>query len=161
MKSKSQILQEAREEFNRWEAILTRLSAEQIASPNLPSTWTTKDVVAHLWAWQQRSIARLEAALHDKAPEFPEWPHEFDPEVEEEPDALNAWLYEQYRDKLWTAVYQDWRAGYLRFLELGETIPEEDLLHVGKYPWLEDYPLAFIISASVEHHAEHRGWLVV
>jgi hypothetical protein len=30
--------------------------------PTPVSCWTPKDVVAHLWAWQQHSIARLQEA---------------------------------------------------------------------------------------------------
>jgi ATP-dependent RNA helicase SUPV3L1/SUV3 len=41
--------------------LLASLSESQITTPNLPANLSVKDVVAHLWAWQQLSIARLEA----------------------------------------------------------------------------------------------------
>ncbi|NIN66455.1 MAG: ClbS/DfsB family four-helix bundle protein, partial [Anaerolineae bacterium] len=137
MNDKQQILTTLREEFDRWEELLASLSEEQITAPHLPSNLSIKDVMAHLWAWQQRSIVRLEAALLDREPDFPRWPEEFDPEQEDEPHELNAWLYETNREKPWSRVYGDWRAGFLRFLELGEAIPEKDLLEAGRYAWLE------------------------
>ena len=160
MSDKMQTITLLREEFNRWEQLLAGLSEAQITDPQLPSNWTTKDVIAHLWAWQQRSIARMEAALHDKEPEFPRWPAELDPEVEDQPNELNAWLYETNREKPWPRVYADWKAGFLRFLELGEAIPEKDLLAPARYAWLEGHPLSLVLSASYEHHEEHRGWLL-
>jgi hypothetical protein len=159
MNDKQHILTTLREEFNRWEELLASLSEEQITARQLPDNWSIKDVIAHLRAWQQRSIARLEAALLNRAPEFPTWPAEFDPEAEDQPHDLNAWLYATYRDQPWSSVHRDWRAGFLRFLELGAAIPEKDLLDTGRYPWMEGQPLALSLQGSYEHHHEHEDYL--
>jgi hypothetical protein len=156
MNDKQGILIALREEFNRWEALLAGLSEEQITTPQLPDNWSIKDVIAHLRAWQQRSIARLEAALLNREPEYPEWPEQFDPEVEGQPHDLNAWLYATYRDQPWSSVHRDWSEGFLRFLKLGEAIPENDLLGVGRYAWLEGYALLAVLQGSYEHHQEHE-----
>jgi len=159
MSDKHQILTTLRAEFTRWEDLLASLSEAQITAPLLPGNWSIKDVIAHLRAWQQRSVARMEAALLDREPQFPTWPAQFDPEAEGQPHDLNAWLYATYRDQPWSSVHRDWREGFLRFLELGEAIPEKDLLEAGRYPWMEGYPLAFILQASYEHHQEHEDYL--
>ena len=160
MNDKQQILTALREEFNRWEALLASMSETQIAGPSSPTNWSIKDVVAHLRAWQQRSIARMEAALHNREPEFPRWPETLNPDSEDDTDQINAWIYETNREKPWPSVYRDWREGFQRFLELGEAIPEKDLLDVGRYPWLAGRPLSFILVASCEHHQEHLEWLL-
>src|SRR5437588_13019178 len=113
MNDKQHILTTLREEFNRWEELLAGLSEAQITAAQLPGNWSIKDVIAHLWAWQQRSIARLEAALLNRPPEYPAWPAQFDPEAEGQPHALNAWLYEKSRDQPWPSVHRDWREGFL------------------------------------------------
>ena len=113
-------------------------------------------MIAHLWAWQQRSVARMAAARLNREPEFPRWPSEFGPEAEGQPHQLNAWIYETYREKPWSRVYGDWRAGFLRFLELGEEIPAKDLLEPGRYAWLEGHPLSLVLTSSYEHHEEHH-----
>ncbi len=155
MNMKEHILTALREQFNRWEELLASMSDERITAPHLPSNWSIKDVIAHLRAWQQRSIARLEAALFNREPEFPKWLPELDPDSEGNTDQTNAWIYETYREQPWSKVHQNWREGFLRFLELGEGIPEKDLLDAGRYPWLEGHPLAFILLASYDHHQEH------
>ena len=159
MSEKQDILTTLREEFGRWEALLASLSEAQLTDPQLPEGWSIKDVVAHLHAWQLRSIARLEAARLNQEPEYPAWPTQFDPEMEGQPHDLNAWLYATYRDQTWASVYQSWRDGFLRFLELGEAIPESDLLEAGKYSWLEEYPLIAVLRGSNEHHREHAEYL--
>jgi len=155
MNMKDHIVTALREQFDRWEDLLASLSGEQITAPQMPSDWSTKDVIAHLWAWQKRSIARLEAAIFDREPEFPKWPVEFELESKAGLDKINAWIYETHREQPWTSVYHDWREGFLRFLELSQEIPEKDLLDPQRYPWLGGHPLAFILLVSYDHHREH------
>lgn len=155
MNMKEHVLAALREEFNRWEELLANMSEEQITTPLLPSNLSTKDVIAHLRTWQQRSIARLEAALFNREPEFPKWLAELDPDSEGSTDQTNAWIYETYREQPWSKVHQNWREGFLRFLELGAAFSEEDLLEKG-YPWLKGYPIAIVLLSSYSHHqVEH------
>jgi len=155
MNMKEHILSALREQFQQWEDLLASLDVEQITAPESFSNWAVKDVISHLMAWQQRSIARMEAALFDREPEFPRWLPELDPEDYGNTDPINTWIYETYRDHSWSKVHQNWREGFLRFLELGKEISERDLLDAGRYPWLEGHPLAFILIASYDHHQEH------
>jgi hypothetical protein len=152
---KQHILAALREEFDQWEALLAGMSEAQLTAPRLPSRWSIKDELAHLWAWQQRSIARIDAALGDQEPVFPVWAPGLDPEVEANTDQVNAWIDETYREEPWPTVYRQWREGFLRFLEAAEAIAEKDLLDAGKYPWLDERPLAFILLGSYDHHQEH------
>jgi hypothetical protein len=156
VQDKKQVIAMLQAEFKRWVKLLAGMSEEQISAPHLPSNLSIKDVMAHLWAWQQRSIARLEAALLDMAPEYPDWPADLDPEQEGQPHQLNAWIYETYREKPWPSVYRDWRAGFLRFLELGQAIPEPKLFETGKYPWLDGYALSDVLLGSYRHHHQEH-----
>jgi hypothetical protein len=152
---KGHILTALKEQFDAWEALLRGMSEEQITTPLLPSHWSCKDDMAHLWAWQQRSIARVEAAASNREPEFPKWPPELDPNSDDAIEPLNTWIYKTHRDLPWSTVYADWKKGFLQFLELGEKVPEKDLLDSGKYPWMNERPLAFILLSSYDHHQEH------
>ncbi|MDQ3461110.1 MAG: ClbS/DfsB family four-helix bundle protein [Deinococcota bacterium] len=154
MNDKQQILTTLRGEFNRWEGLLAGMSEEQITSSPLSNGWSIKDLMAHLMAWQQVSIARLEAAQLHKEPVFPTWLAGSDPESEEDKDQFNARIYETYRKQSLSRVHQDWRDGFLRFLSLGEEIPENDLLDAEKYPWLKGYTLFAVLQGSYEHHHE-------
>ncbi len=73
MEGKQQIVTGLNDIYRRWKDLLSSLSEDQILTPLQPSTWTVKDVVAHLWAWQQGSVARMEAALENREPHYPEW----------------------------------------------------------------------------------------
>jgi len=155
MYMKNHILAALREEFDQWEDLLVDMGEAQITAPHLPAKWSTKDDIAHLWAWQQRSIARVEAARLDREPAFPARPIEVDPEAEGAADQVRAWVFDTYHNQPWTAIYQQWKAEFLRFLEGAAALEEKDLLDSGRYPWLGGYPLAFILVTSYSHHHEH------
>ena len=163
MNMKQHILAGLREEFDQWEGLLASLDGEQINTPLLPSHWTIKDVMNHLWAWQQRSIARVEAALNHREPEFPRWVAGLDPDAEGNTEQINDWIYQTYREQPWSTVHENWREGFQRFLETANGVSERDLLDSGKYSWLQGYPLAYILLASYDHHQEHfeklSAWL--
>jgi len=155
MNMKDHILTALREQFNRWEELLASMDEEQITAPHFDYNWSIKDVIAHLWGWQQISIARMEGGALDREPEFPKWVMELQGIWEENADQTNAKFYEINHKKPWSEVYKNWRDGFLRFLELGEPISERDLLDGSRYPWLKGYSLAFILVASYDHHQEH------
>jgi hypothetical protein len=155
MNMKEHILLALSEQFERWEDLLASLSEPQLQVPLTPSPWSVKDVITHLWAWQQRSNVRIQAALFDRAPELPVWLPGLEPDAAVATDQINAWLIEQYHQLPWTTVHQYWQHGFLRLLESSQGIAEKDLLDASKYPWLEGHPLAFVLVASYDHHQEH------
>lgn len=158
---REETLEELRDEFKRWEVLLANLSEEEITTSRLPNDWSIKDLMAHLMAWQQVTTARLEAARRDESPVLPKWLAGAGPESEEEPHRFNARIFEIHRERPWSQVHQEWRAGFLKVLKLGEGVPEDDLLEVGKYAWLNGYPLIAVLQGTYEHHhVDHLGSLL-
>jgi hypothetical protein len=152
MTSKPEILALLRSEFDCWEEVLNGLSEEQITAPNFISDWSVKDTLAHLMAWQTRSIAQMEAAQANKEPDFPRWPVQPLPDPGDNTEEINAWIYQTYRDESWSVVHASWRTGFLRFLDLGQAISEKDLQDPKRYPWMESQPLLAVLQSSYEHH---------
>ena len=102
----------------------------------------------------------MEGGTLNREPEFPSWVKELKGVWEEDEDKTNARIYEINHEKPWTEIRQNWRDGFLRFLELGNKISEKDLLDGDRYPWLKGYSLAFILVASYDHHQEHLEKLI-
>ncbi len=160
MNMKEHILAALREQFDSWEELLASLSESEITAPHFDFDWSIKDVIAHLWAWQQISVSRMEGGLQDREPEIPKWILSLGEDWEENADRVNALTYETNHEKPWSEIHQSWKTGFLRFLELGNLISERDLLDGDKYPWLKGYSLAFILVASYDHHQEHLEKLI-
>jgi len=161
--NKEQLLGMLHDVFNRWEEQLAGTPEAQLTDPSLPGNWSVKDVMAHLWAWQQRTLARTEAALHDAEPQYPKWPDTLPPDPDDDVDQANDWIYKTNRDKPWPAVYSDWRGQFLRILDLSEQLSQNDLFDPARYTWMGGYPLAASYFGSYDHHKEHieklRAWL--
>ncbi len=155
MNMKEHILTALMEQFNLWEEFIASMSEAQILTPLLPSEWSTKDVMAHLMAWQKRSIARMKAAQTDKEPEFPRWVPDLEPDQLGDPFETNDWIYKTYREVPWPKIYADWKEGFVHFLELADAIPERDLTDESRFTWMEERPLALVLIGSYDHHLEH------
>jgi hypothetical protein len=160
LKTKEHILAALKEQLHHWEKLLEGLNEEQLTIPRLDGNWSVKDVMAHLWGWQQISIARLEAAVFNREPELPKWTSELTEDWEEDVDQANAWICETQHPKSWSEIYQSWREGFLKLLDLAASIPEKDLLDGSRYWWLKGYSLAFVLVASYDHHQEHLERLI-
>ncbi|CAN5767469.1 hypothetical protein BH24DEI2_BH24DEI2_00360 [soil metagenome] len=163
MTDPKQMLTMLQAEFERWEDSLRGLSEAQATASSLPNGWSVKDLTAHLTAWQQVSVARLEAARHDVEPALPDWFVGVTPDTENF-DLVNAQIYETYRDRPWTQVHQAWQDGFEKFMALAKEIPEADVVDAEKYPWLHGYSLFDVLQGSYEHHhVDHfgvlRAWL--
>jgi len=163
MSEKEAVLDELAGVFSYWQVLLASLSQEQLQVPLIPSNWTVKDVVAHLWSWQQASVARAEAALSNTQPRYPAWWEQCGPDPEEDVNATNALLFSLSQDKPWLTVYADWKAQFIRYLELLRQVPERDFLQPGRYAWMGRYALADSARGSLDHHREHyetlTAWL--
>ena len=156
MNGKQQILSWVRTEFNRWKALLGSLSEEQITAPQPPNQSPVKETMAHLMEWQQLSAARLEAGVNDRPLELSDWLAYLATEnPDEEPDEINAAIDEKHRDQPWVEINRAWRDTFQRVLALGEAIPEDKLTDTQRYPWLEGYSLADVLSGTLGHHKEH------
>jgi hypothetical protein len=163
MDGKEEILAGLKDIFSRWQALLAGLSDDQVHQVLTPSTWTVKDVVAHLWSWQQVSVSRMKAALAGTEPDYPQWWLLCGPDPDEDVDRTNAWLYEASRDKPWSQVFSEWKSQFGRYIQLAHQLPEEDLLALGRYPWMGNYALSASAMGSLDHHEEHfdslHAWL--
>jgi hypothetical protein len=142
--------------FNRWETWLSGLSEEQLVSQGIYQENSIKEILAHLTAWQQITVARLEAARYGKDPVFPGWfLNDRDPETDEDLDAVNLSIHDLYFDHDWEEIHKEWKDRFKNVVRLAETLPVEDLEDEGKYPWLEGYPLIAVLEGTIDHHLEH------
>ena len=159
MSMQTHMLAALREQMQEWQVVLEEADEDRAIVPLAGSEWSLKNVVIHLWAWQQRSLARLEAALNGSQPQFPDWPAQYSPDTDASVDGLNAWIHDTYRAHSWEQARADWLAGYQRLIELSGRFAERDLFDDEHYLWMNGYPLAAVLTGTYDHHLEHVGQL--
>lgn len=156
MSTKQELASDLRAVYNDWERLLSTAADKQLVSRRVTSKWTLQDLVAHLMAWQQISIARLEAAMAGRGPVLPAWLGGADPfHANDNVDEFNAKIYAIHKARPWPDVHRAWREGFARLLELAETIPEETLFDANRFSWLRGGALSDVLAGSCEHHREH------
>ena len=154
MSDKAQIIEVLRAEYDKWEKLLAHLSEEQITEPHFAGEWSIKEVLWHLHAWQQVSLARLTAAQDGTAPALPGWLAGGDPESEDDLEAYNARIAVEAWGKTWPEVHLAWQEGFLQVIKIGVAIPEADLMAPAKYPWLKGAALYEVLKGTFLHHQQ-------
>jgi hypothetical protein len=155
MNMKEHILAAMSEQFYHWQKLLATLTEGQINASHFDEGWSIKDVMNHLWGWQQITLARMQAAVQDLEPAFPAWVIELGTTWEENADQTNARIYKNFHAQPWSETYQNWQKGFLDLLETSEKISEKDLLDGDRYPWLNGHSPSAYLIASYDHHQEH------
>mgnify|MGYP000896954181 FL=1 len=155
MPDKQQLLATLHAEYERWQDLLTGLDETQLTSRTLPADLSIKDVLGHLHAWQQISVARLQAVLEDREPVYPAWLGGLEPDVEENLEWINATIHAMYSEEPWPVVHEMWMMGFLHLLDLAAAIPERDLFDSERYAWL-GYAPADVLQGTYEHHHDEH-----
>lgn len=110
----------------------------------------------HLMAWQQISIAYMQAVREGGEPLLPGWLGGADPMyAEDHTTEFNARILELHSMNSWASVHQAWQDGFRRLIGLAEDVPAHRLFDAKQYQWLGGYPPAAVITGSCEHHEEH------
>lgn len=155
MYSKAEYLKMLKNEFDNWDNLLSHTDEKRATTLEFGGYHTIKDIVGHLTAWQELTLARLNAALAGTDPIKPVWLKGGDPDHEPNIDQYNETIYMMYQRKTWDEVYKEWKNRYQEVLKMVEKIAETDLMAEEKYAWLKEYPLMAVLSGTLEHHKEH------
>jgi len=153
-----------RDEIDR---VVAKAGEERAVQPGSFEHLSLKDVIAHLTGWRLMTAARLEAGLRHEEPIEP-WPDTLSEEDDAGTDAINAWFYEQNKDKSLDQVMQESRDTFDRVERAIAEMPEDDLFTPGRFEWLtwtteEGLGPAVVRGSWGHYYEEHepqiRAWL--
>ncbi len=149
---KAALLDKIRTRQAEFESVLAPLSEAQMTTAGVNGVWSIKDVLAHMTAWQKRTIDRLQAAAEGRKPTMTPISNE------EEMNALNEQFYQENKARLLLDVLADWRATHLRMLEAVQVLSDEDLNDPHKFALNNGNALWQIVAGNTyEHIDEHSG----
>ena len=147
--AKATLLDNIQNGYKQFEALLTPLSEEQMTIPAVNSTWTVKDNIDHLTAWQEYLLNQLQGILDGQQPPA------FMPGLSE--DEINEGFYQENKDRPLAVVIADFRLSYQRVLAAVQSISEEALNAL--FPWSksDNAVWGLIAGNTYEHYEEHGG----
>lgn len=159
--SKIAVLEKVESEKAQWEALLAEVDENRVEEPGVVGDWAFKDVVAHLSAWRQWSLDRLEAASRADSSPSPPWPIALEAD-----DEINAWIYETNHDRSANDVLRESRELFDRLRDIVQSFPEGDLSEPMRFEWMDGQSLgSAILDGSYfghlheEHEPDIRKWL--
>jgi hypothetical protein len=164
--TKGEVVAAINREREAWDGLIAQIGEDRMLESGPMGDWTFKDLAAHLTAWRERSVRRLEAAAHGQPEPQAPWPAELNDENDDDIDAINAWFQQQSADKLLGEVLDESRESYARLAEAVQQLPDEALTDPSYFSWTEGQALGdAIVSGDFfghlheEHDAEIRRWL--
>ncbi len=158
--TKTELLALIEQERTAWEDLLGAIGEARLTQPDFADGWTFKDVAAHLTAWRQRAVVRLQAVQRDEKPSPPPWAG-----VPAEDDAVNEWIYQANRFRPPADVLRESRQSLADLAAAVAAVPETDLFDPHRFPWLEGTSLAETIMGNscdhffTDHAPTLRAWL--
>lgn len=141
----------------RFNAAIAHLSDEELVSAPLEESWTGKDLLAHITAWEAHLLGWLATAERGVPLNLPEGAG-WDPYVE----AFNHEAYEHNRDRSLEAIRHDYETNYAALLDRLRALPDqEDDPRWG--PWKDGLPPWGLLLTYPEHYRHHiqsvAAWL--
>ena len=149
---KQSLLKSIEREWMALLGVVERLSPEQISAPGAGG-WAPKDNLAHLTQWMKALLG-----YHfDGKPAAEVWGLPKDLEENFDYERVNAFLFEQDKNRPTDDVLSELKAKYAEVLARLETMSLDDLMRPRFADDPEKRPLVlWVLGNTSEHFAEHR-----
>jgi hypothetical protein len=156
LKSKAGLLERARSEYAALEQTIGQLSEAQLTAP-IDGSWSAKDILAHIAAWQQILLE-----FHIGRRPFKEAAPGIAANYETDGvETINEALYQRDRERPLAEVLDTFRRTHQQTLATIESMSEADLFRSytppGRDPSDGGQLINWIAGDTYEHYEEHRA----
>jgi hypothetical protein len=133
---------------------LTDLPPEQLSQPGVTGTWSVKDILAHLVAWEAEVVTALNQVQNRQVPSIIRI---------EDIDEWNEKQYHTNAERPLEAIRTDLAGVHKMLHHMIDEFDERALTDNRRYSWMEGEPLLFLVEDAVilheqEHADEIRAW---
>ena len=145
--TKKELIDASQKEHDALDQYLQTLTPEQFLEADIVGVWTAKDVIAHLYEWEQMVLSWWAAAQAGETPHLPadgfKW---------SEIPALNEKIRQKHANKSLDEVFQLYGDSYQETMHTIESIPEETLFTKALYPWMNKNSMASYFTSCTSSH---------
>ena len=145
--NKSQLLAAAQKEYAALEKFLATLSPQSLTQSPAAGGWAVKDILAHLYEWQEMFFTWYEAGLRGETPSLPAPGYKWS-----QLPALNQSMYEKNKNLAAEEVMARFRASHQKTIQFIENLPEVEMLQPGLYRWMNNNTLLAYLHANTDAH---------
>jgi hypothetical protein len=157
--SKAQLLKDIQTERRRLEKNLAKLNAGQWIEPGVTGSWSVKDLLAHLTAWEQLFLRWVSIGEGAPSGEIP--PVGMSRKAMA---VLNEAIFERNRDRSLEDVMADFYASFIQVQAAIQELSEADLFAHGRFAWTGNLTVADYAAGNTCNHyawanAHIRRWI--
>ena len=145
--NKQQLLDFGKNEFCRLMEIVEKLTPKQRDEEYIFDNRTTKDIVAHLLAWQLLELNWYQEGMSGKKPAIPAPGYTF-----KDAPALNEKLYQEYKLNKWSDIGEQFKASHNKLLSIIEKHTDEELSTKKKYAWTGTTSITCYLASALSSH---------
>lgn len=150
---KSELLEALETSHEQFLSLIEGVSPEDLTRPGAVGEWSVKDVMSHLLIWEAETIKLLYVARLNRKPDTAHFKTVSD-------DEQNAIWHEQFKDREYEKVWNDFVSIRDQTLERISTYSDADLNNPKLFPWLHGKSLSQLLeSYLLQHEAEHAAAL--
>ena len=146
-KDKPQLLAESLDEYQALESFLEKLDLQQRAEPGMLGEWSAKDVLAHLYEWQQMFFGWYETGLRGDTPVTPAEGFKWN-----QLPALNRKIYDKYHEIPFDQAMELLRESHQKMMALIVSLSHEQIFSPGYFPWTKASSLMSYIRPNTGNH---------
>ena len=157
-KDKSDLLDAIQTEREILESLMAGLSESQIVDIGVEASWSIKDILAHIAAWERVAIDIIQAARDGEALKS------YIPKIFKSIDDFNATIYDTHKDDPSADVMAEFKASHNDFLSIISSLSEDFISSNLPFEGTEELTIQYMISANTHwHYKEHsesiQNWL--
>src|SRR5512138_3548096 len=134
--TKKQLLETIEVEQKALDQLLAELTPAQMTRLGIVGEWSVKDVLAHLFEWQQMVLRWYSTGLQGKAPAIPaegmNWA---------QLPQLNQQIYEKHCHRSLADIRKEFKASHQKCVSTIQGLSEENLFTRGRYAWTKSSTL--------------------
>ncbi len=160
MRTRAEQIAAIRADQQFWRDLAAEVGPDRYAEPGPMGEWSFGDMAGHLLGWRNRSLARLEAVARDEPDPPDPWPAELG-ELEDDDDAINAWIHGHHAGRSPAQLVADYHASYDRLVGILEAMPDDKLTDPDAIAWIDEalVDVDFTGHLHDEHVPGVRAWL--
>ena len=125
--NKSDVLNTLQAQYQEWSVLLDRIGPARLDQPGVNGSWSMKDLIAHLTAWNGRLVAFMQAAQRGATALPPYWPAHLQTE-----DQVNAWIYDANCRRPVQDVLVEMDQTHQQLIAIIDALPDDTIIESGE-----------------------------
>lgn len=159
LKTKDDLIAEIQKERTTLDTIVQKVPSDIINVPGACDDWSVKDILAHIWEWQNMMIKWYEDGISGKQVHTPKEGYTWAMVKE-----LNHAIYEQHKNDRLEDIQKGISDCETKIIEILKKLDDQEIFEKGKFSWIGNGKfVSFVRPCTAGHYRWGRklisAWL--